>query len=63
MSKAIGVFFALWLGVGVCAGILYVVGETVEHFTPEEEECPPFYQCTPTGDWNAKNCDCWERKK
>lgn len=27
-----------------------------------EEECPPFYQCTPSGDWNHPNCKCWERK-
>jgi hypothetical protein len=38
----------------------WVVGATVEHFT--DEECPPFYQCTPTGDWNHPNCGCWERK-
>lgn len=38
----------------------WAVGETVEHFTPEE--CMPYYQCTPSGDWNHPNCKCWERK-
>lgn len=46
--------------VALIFGILFVVGETVEHFTPED--CPPFYQCTPKGDWNAKNCKCWDSK-
>lgn len=44
----------------VVSAALFVVGETVEHFTPGE--CPPFDQCTPRGDWNAKNCKCWDNK-
>lgn len=26
------------------------------------DECPPFYQCTPKGDWNHSNCKCWDSK-
>jgi hypothetical protein len=25
-------------------------------------EPPPFYQCTPKGEWNAPNCKCWDSK-
>jgi hypothetical protein len=59
MSKAIAVAFWIVATPILGYGLLYAVGATVEHF---EEECPPFYQCTPTGDWNHPNCSCWERK-
>lgn len=26
------------------------------------EECPPYWQCTPKGDWNHPNCKCWDSK-
>jgi len=26
-------------------------------------DCPPFDQCTPSGDWNHPNCKCWETEK
>lgn len=61
-AKVIAIAFWLVAGPALGIGILYVVGETVEHFTPEEAECPPFYQCTPKGDWNHPNCKCWDSK-
>jgi hypothetical protein len=24
--------------------------------------CPPYWQCTPKGDWNHPNCKCWDSK-
>lgn len=60
---------AMWFALGVCAvalfigggyAVLLIVGETIEHFTPEE--CQPFHQCTPKGEWNHPNCKCWEQK-
>lgn len=53
-------FIFLVVAAVVLSAVLFAVGETVEHFTPDE--CPPFDQCTPKGDWNAKNCKCWDSK-
>ena len=29
---------------------------------PPTEPCPPYWQCTPRGEWNAPNCRCWDSK-
>jgi len=42
-------------------GILFAV-LSGPYRTAAEEECPPYWQCTPKGDWNHPNCKCWDRK-
>lgn len=49
---------------GSIAAILFLIWMAVvtEHLTKASCEPPPFYQCTPKGDWNAPNCKCWDSK-
>lgn len=59
ISRAAAIVIACILGLLVLAAMLFVVGETID---TGAEDCPPYYQCTPPGEWNARNCKCWSNK-
>lgn len=48
--------FLLLMGVG---GFLFLYA--IVHQEPVEE-CPPYWKCTPKGDWNDPDCKCWDNR-
>lgn len=48
--------------VGIILAVLYFAGAFGTPWTARAEECPPYWKCTPKGDWNDPNCRCWDSK-